>query len=253
MRRFFVAAEVLAVERPVLPEEVVRHLTVLRLAAGEEILLLDGEGGVARCRLAALGKRSGEAEVLARWRENDTAFPVTLLQALPKGDKMELILQKGTELGVGGFVPVLTGRSVAQPGAERGEARRERWQRIVCEAARQCRRPCLPSLAAPQPLDAALAAVSAELRLMLWEEGSRPLSAVLPASPPASAAVLVGPEGGFSATEATQARRAGFVPVRIGPRILRTETAGFAAAAILQYLYGDLAYSGDTAEQEDFP
>ena len=152
MRRFFVPADVLAADRPTLPEEVVRHLTVLRLGAGEEILLLDGEGAVARCRLTALGRRTGEAEVLARWREIDTAFPVTLLQALPKGEKMELVLQKGTELGIAGFVPVVAGRSVALPPAGRGEARRERWERVVREAARQSRPPCLPSLCAPGPL-----------------------------------------------------------------------------------------------------
>ena len=253
MRRFFVPPAVLAGDRPALPEEVVRHLAVLRLAAGDEILLLDGAGGVARCRLAALGRKSGEAEVLTRWHESETAFPVTLLQALPKGDKMELVLQKGTELGVCGFVPVIAERSVALPSTGRAEARHERWERIVGEAARQSRRPSLPSLGAAQPLETALAAVTADLRLMLWEEGSRPLSAVLPAQPPESAAVLVGPEGGFSADEAALARRAGFVPVRIGPRILRTETAGFAVAAILQYLYGDLGYLGDAAVQEDSP
>jgi len=252
MRRFFVSAETLAGDCATLPEEVVRHLTVLRLAAGDEILLLDGAGGVARCRLTALARRSAEARVLDRWHETETAFPVTLLQALPKGDKMELVLQKGTELGIRGFVPVIAGRSVASPAAGRGAARRDRWERVVREAARQSRRPSLPSLCAPQPLASALAAVNAELKLMLWEEGSRPLAAALPDRPPSSAAVLVGPEGGFSAEEAAQTRRAGFVPVRMGPRILRAETAGFAVAAVLQYLYGDLGdLAGGAAAQED--
>ena len=99
-----------------------------------------------------------------------------------------------------------------------------------------------------------MAAVTADLRLMLWEEESRPLAAVLPEKPPASAAVLVGPEGGFAAAEVLLARRAGFVPVRIGPRILRAETAGFAAAAVLQYLYGDLGHAaGGAAPQKESP
>jgi 16S rRNA (uracil1498-N3)-methyltransferase len=240
MRRFFLPPANMANEEITLSSEILHHLgAVLRLSAGEEIVLLDGLGNLCRCRIESLDRRSGKARVLHRWREEESALPVCLLQALPKGDKMDLVLQKGTELGVSIFVPVLAGRSISRPGT--GEEKRLlRWERIVREAARQCRRPCLPHLTSPLPLAQALSECNADLRLMLWEEESRPLAGALPTAAPRQAAILVGPEGGFSSQEAELARRAGFLPVRIGPRILRTETAGFAVASILQYLYGDL-------------
>ncbi|WP_298036200.1 16S rRNA (uracil(1498)-N(3))-methyltransferase [uncultured Desulfuromonas sp.] len=241
MRRFFVPEQTLCGSEVPLFGETLHHLgTVLRLPEGEEVLLLDGAGTVCRCRIEALAKAEGKARVLKRWQETETAFPVHLYQALPKGERMELVLQKGTELGIRAFTPLLAGRTIPRLPAARAEKRRQRWERIVREAARQCRRPCLPRLDAPRTMTEALPECDQELRLMLWEQGSRPLNEVLPPAPPRSAAILVGPEGGFGADEAGQAREAGFLPVRIGPRILRTETAGFAVAAILQYLYGDL-------------
>jgi len=244
MHRFFVPPSVLA--EPVIPltGEVLHHLaTVLRLSVNEEIVLLDGRGTLCRCRITALGKKSGQATVLERWQEQDTAFPVHLLQALPKGDKMDLVLQKGTELGIGRFSPLFSRRSVPRLAPERAAQRHQRWQRIVSGAARQSRRPILPKVAAPCLLAESLADCDEELRLMLWEEGSRPLAEALPAEAPASLALLVGPEGGFTAEEAQIAVEARFQPVHLGPRIMRSETAGFAVTAIVQYRYGDLGSS----------
>ncbi len=244
MQRFFVPPEILSGEEIPLPEEVLHHLgTVLRRPVGEQILLLDGQGTVCRCLVTSLGRRAGTARLQACWREEERTFPISILQSLPKSDKMDLVLQKGTELGVVSFVPVLTERSIPAPAGEREETRRRRWERIVREAARQCRRPILPRLAPPRPLPTALAECREELRLFLWEAESRPLAAVLPRIRPTSAAILVGPEGGFAPAEAAAARNAGFQPVHFGPRILRSETAGFAAASILQFLYGDLDLS----------
>lgn len=251
MRRFFVPPRDLTGEEVTLSGETLHHLGVLRLSAGEEILLLDGLGTLCRCRIEYLDRRSGKALVLSRWSEEESAFPVRLLQALPKGDKMDLILQKGTELGITVFTPVLAGRSVTRTAAGQEEKRLARWERIVREAARQCRRPRLPHLMTPLSLAGALEGCSADLRLMLWEAESRPLADVLPEAPPRDAAILVGPEGGFSPQEAEKARKMGFIPVRIGPRILRTETAGFAVAAILQYLYGDLGADVTALSRED--
>ncbi|MEZ4483640.1 MAG: RsmE family RNA methyltransferase [Syntrophotaleaceae bacterium] len=130
-------------------------------------------------------------------------------------------------------------------GPAKAEQRCQRWQRIVGEAARQSRRPLLPAVATPRPLIEALADCGEELRLMLWEDGSRPLAETLPTVAPASIALLVGPEGGFTTEEARTAAKTGFQPVHLGPRIMRSETAGFAVAAILQYHYGDLGTSGN--------
>jgi 16S rRNA (uracil1498-N3)-methyltransferase len=157
---------------------------------------------------------------------------------------MDLILQKGTELGITAFSPVIADRTIPLLPSGREEQRLRRWEHIIREAARQCRRPLLPRLNSPQPLATALTSTEEELRLMLWEEGNCPLAKVLPVERPRNAAILVGPEGGFSQQEADAAKSSGFIPVGIGPRILRSETAGFAVAAILQFTYGDLAVSG---------
>ncbi|MFO7981864.1 MAG: 16S rRNA (uracil(1498)-N(3))-methyltransferase [Desulfuromonadales bacterium] len=239
MRRFFVSPERLREESLDLDGELLRHLTVLRLQAGDEVLLLDGTGCVCRCHIEFLNRKDGRARCLERWREEDTALPVHLLQGVPKGDKMDVVLQKGVELGVSRLTPVICRRSVTR---NAGSVRRqERWQRIVNEAARQSRRPVLPNLDPPLPLPDAMNRCDADLRLLLWEEGSSPLQDVLPTERPASVAILVGPEGGLATEEAQLAIGHGFKPVRLGPRILRTETAALAVASVLQYLYGDWA------------
>lgn len=240
MHRFFISPDGLRNDHISLPEEVLRHMAVLRLGKGAEILLFDGIGNFCRCRIEHLDRQTGKVVVLSRDMERDTAFPIELMQALPKADKMELVLQKGTELGVSRFTPLYASRSVPKLAVRREQQRRERWLRIIREAARQSRRPVLPSLSDICSLEEALARCQSELRLMLWEEGSQPIDTVFPQRIPEGASVLVGPEGGFSDEEADIARRHGFVPVLFGPRILRSETAGFAAAAILQYRYGDL-------------
>ncbi len=241
MRRFFVSPEDFHQDSVALTGETLHHLAVvLRLAPGDEILLLDGRGTVCHCRINSLAKKGGMATVLERRQEKETALPIHLLQALPKSDKMDLILQKGTELGIGLFSPLHTDRSIPLLTESREKQRLQRWQKIVREAARQSCRSLLPEVSPLRPMNEALARCSEELRLMLWEEGSRPLADILPSAPPRSVALLVGPEGGFTAGEADSARRAGFVSVRVGPRIMRSETAGFAVAAILQFRYGDL-------------
>ncbi len=234
--RFFIPAADFGGERISLSGEPLHHLhSVLRLKTGAELLLLDGRGNCCLGRLDSVDRRAAAVTVLERWQENERCCPLQLLQALPKGDKFDLVLQKGTELGISRFQPLLSARTVSRP--ERG--RLERWQRIVSEAARQSRRPCLPSVAELLPLAEALAGVTAPLRLLLWEAGSRPLVEVLPAGAPEEVAVLVGPEGGLTGEEVALAGAAGFVPVHLGPRILRTETAGLALAAVMQFRYGD--------------
>lgn len=241
MQRFFVPPETIGRDEAILPEDVSYHLhRVLRLAVGEDVLLLDGRGGFYRCRLTTSEPRGATVRVLERWSEPESALPIHLIQSLPKADKLELVLQKGTELGITTFSPVLTERGVCHPADTQQIKRHQRWTKIVREAARQSRRPVLPHLHEIRPLKRALAQCTDSLRLVLWEEESRALDKVLPENAPASVAILVGPEGGFSGHEVELARQFGFQPVRVGPRILRSETAGFAVASILQYIYGDL-------------
>lgn len=233
MHRLFVAPEALQDAIVVISGEAFHHLSVLRLRIGDELLLLDGGGRLGRGVLRQVSRSVAQAEVLERWEEKEELLPLRLIQGLPKGEKFEWLLEKGVELGISAFTPVTTERSQA-----RGE-KLPRWQRIIQEAARQSRRPLLPRLEELRPLAQALAETTELLRLMLWEEGSLPLNAALPQVPPASCVLLVGPEGGFSAAEAQAAEDAGFIPVSLGKRILRTETAGMAVAAVLQNRYGD--------------
>ncbi len=239
--RFFLPANHLHDEVVLVTGAPLHHLKqVLRLKEGDQMILLDGGGLNCRVRLEAIAHDHARTLVLERWRETETALPVHLLQALPKGDKLDLILQKGTELGIASFQPVLTQRSVPQPDPRRLARRFQRWDRIISEAARQSRRSVLPHLQPIEPLSRALAASPGTLRLVLWEAGALALSRALPQQPPAGVSLLIGPEGGFAEAEIAQIVDYGFQPVHLGPRILRTETAGLAAASILQYVYGDL-------------
>jgi len=235
MRRFFVPPELLSAGEFDLPEETLRHMQVLRLQPGMEVELLDGRGACCSCEILALERKRGTARVKNCRQVSEKALPLTLFQGLPKGDKFDLILQKGTELGLSRFVPTLCER--CQPS---GRGRPQRWQRIMSEAARQSRRMLLPRLDETTPLAEALTACDHELKLVPWEQSATPLAEVLPSQPPRDAAILVGPEGGLTSGEVEFAMRRGFRPVSLGERILRTETAGFAVAGILQYLYGDL-------------
>lgn len=255
MRRFFVSPELLTQDRFELPGDIAHHVgRVLRLKSGAEIELLDGHGTLCHCILETAPGQALIAVVRQRQDGSETALPIDLYQGLPKSDKLELILQKGTELGIRNFIPVISERVIDRKARERGTKRLDRWRTITREAARQSQRLFLPQVEPPQLLAEALASCRAELKLMLWEDTSRPLDSALPTTPPQDVALLIGPEGGFSTAEAELAQQAGFIPVGCGPRILRTETAGFTVATILQYLYGDLRLpprtNGGTAPHE---
>ncbi len=237
---FFVPTESLQGDQVVIAGGAYHHLrNVLRCKAGCVVVLLDGHGQCCEVELEQLQTNQATTRVIRRWQERDASLPITLLQALPKGDKFDLILQKGTELGVGCFQPLETTHAVPNLNASRQSSRQQRWQRIVSEAARQSRRCFLPEVKPLQTLVKALAEPTSDLKLVLWECGSMPLAKVLPQEPPTGVRLLIGPEGGFSSTEIGAITSAGFQAVHLGPRILRTETAGLAATPILQYLYGD--------------
>ncbi len=221
-----------------LPIALRRHLqTVLRLQPGDEIQLFNGVGQLA----ISILRENGEVELLDVVNHPPPLCSLTLIQGLPKGDKLELILQKGTELGVNQFYLTAMERSVGVLKSNRKQQRLERWQKIIQEAARQSRQYHLPQLIADTSLPRVLSTIKADLKLLLWEESTTPLQEVLPQLPPQQIAVLVGPEGGISQQEADQAQAEGYQAVSLGPRILRTETAGLAIMTILQYLYGDLS------------
>jgi 16S rRNA (uracil1498-N3)-methyltransferase len=238
--RFFVPADSLQSDQIVISGEPYHHLRkVLRLREGATVLLLDGCGHCCEVQIEQLEAEQATTRLLHQWHETQESLKITLLQALPKGDKFDLVLQKGTELGIHTFQAVETEHAVPNLTAARLQKREQRWQRIASEAARQSRRTFLPQVKPLQTLSEVLKGSSNDLKLVLWEAGSRPLAEALPEEPPTGVRLLIGPEGGFSSTEINSITAAGFQPVHLGPRILRTETAGLAATPILQYLYGD--------------
>jgi 16S rRNA (uracil1498-N3)-methyltransferase len=197
----------------------------------------------ATASIAALGKDRVHVEIAAPvCALRDSALRITLYQGLPKGDKLDEILQKCTELGIDRVVPFVAERSVNRPGGERRDRKVRRWEKIVLEAARQSGRSSLPSVGFADCLFAAIQGENSSLGLLLWEEEQEQrLKTVLERTGnTASIAVIVGPEGGLTDMEAAAARSAGFMPVTLGRRILRTETAGPAIVAILQYILGDI-------------
>ena len=190
---------------------------------------------------SATGRRGAEAEVTgARPLANESPLAITLAQGVARGEKMDLVLQKGTELGVAAFAPINTERTEVKLDAERAAKRLAHWQGILAAACEQSGRARLPRLGEPVSLANYAVAENAPVKLVLDPQAGLGLhDLALPAA--AEVALLVGPEGGLSDRDLAAARAAGFTGLRLGPRILRTETAGLAAIAALQALYGDLA------------
>lgn len=223
--------------------EQLRHVrTVLRLAAGDELRATDGAGAEYRVRIERIGRESGRAAVLERTApQRESSLEIVLAQSLPKGDRFAYLLEKAVELGVSGIIPVLSRRTVRM--ARGGEAALGRWRRIVESAVAQSGRTRLPAVHAPVPLEelAAVTDRAGALRLFLCEAAAGGLHGVLGDRPaPREVVVAVGPEGGWAAEEARLTADAGFLPARLGPRTLRTETAGIAAIAVIQHRWGDL-------------
>jgi 16S rRNA (uracil1498-N3)-methyltransferase len=245
MRRFFIDENAIKDACAVITGNLFCHMTrVLRLKIGTRVLLSDGLG---RRHVGVIESITKENLVVRL--EESTLEPerppgpfVTLYQGLPKGSKMEFILQKCTELGVDSLVPFVAGRSVAQLPQNREADRLERWRRIVTEAARQSHRTSIPELRPVIDFSELIASANQSVKLLLWEEEkANRLKSVLGSLPlPDSVAIMVGPEGGLSKDEVAAATEAGFIPVTLGSRILRTETAGIALLAVLQFYWGDM-------------
>jgi len=243
MRRFFVPDTTFLADATFdLSPELFKHMgNVLRLKVGDEIELLDGCGTIAHCRLSSLSDKTGRVLVLATRKAPYPRLTIELIQGTAKGDKLDLVLQKGTELGANRFILSTMERSIGRLKEDRLTAKLDRWKKITQEAARQCKQTHLPAVDTASSLSEAIHKSQGQLKLMLWEEETQALPSVLPDRPPTSICILVGPEGGLTKKEADLAISAGFKSVRLGERILRTETAGLAIMSIMQYLYGDLS------------
>jgi 16S rRNA (uracil1498-N3)-methyltransferase len=243
MRRFAIAPERIVDGRVTFDALETRHLArVLRLEAGDTVVATDGAGHDYTVRLDAVRPRASGIVVGVADAAAESPLAVTLVQGVPKSDKLEAIVRAATELGVARIVPALTARSVVRMADRQTGARVARWQRVAREAAKQCGRAVVPEVTPPRELEACLdEARDVDVSLCLWEKPASPLGAALATDArPRRVAVLVGPEGGLEPREVDAARARGWRVVGLGSRILRTETAGPAIIAVLQSHWGDL-------------
>lgn len=223
-----------------LPENAAHHASrVLRLRAGDEAMLFNGDGNDYLVDLLRVSKEGVTAKVKS-WQSIDRESPlkVTLAQAISSGDRMDFTLQKAVELGVGAVQPLAAERSVVKLSGERAERRREHWQNVVISACEQSGRAAVPDVAMPTPMLHWLGSMpDFSLKLMLSPVAERTLHDLPP--PDGHICLLIGCEGGFAPTEIQAAESMGFTPVRLGPRVLRTETAALTALSAIQTLWGD--------------
>lgn len=243
MPRFFLCADKFTGENVVIDGENAVHISrSLRMKAGDTVTLCDGEGNDYECVLESFT----DTEIIASITEKkkctaEPPYKVTLMQCLPKGDKMEYIVQKSVELGVFGILPVSSSRCVVKLDDKSASKKTVRWQKIAHEAAGQCGRGIIPEILPPTSFDKALEmAKDADLKLFCYEGNPvRPLSDILRSTEgvPKSVFVLIGSEGGFSVEEAQKAKERGFEIAGLGPRILRTETAPLCVLSVLSAFF----------------
>lgn len=219
------------------------HLArVLRLSVGDGVFVFDGEGNEWECEVASVGKREAELTILRQLTDAvESPLRLTLAQALVKGDKFDLIVQKATELGVTRIVPLMTDHSDIKRAEERAEQKLERWRRISLEALKQCGRRRLVELAEPQRFLEFCQPSAETPSLIFSERGGRSLREVAAELGAVNQlTVCVASEGGWSEAELNKAETNNFVAVHLGHRILRTETAAISAVALTQHLFGDI-------------
>lgn len=224
-----------------LPTETAHHIHVLRLGIGEHISLFNGQGGEYTATLVALEKRRATCEIKTfSPREVELPYAITLAQALPEGSKMDWIIEKAVELGATAIQPLAAKRCVVRLSEERAARRNEHWNGIVISAAEQCGRNRLPHLAQLADFERWTCQQTLHPRIVLTPRASQPLSDWARHHPPQSVTLIVGPEGGLTEQEEMLACDQGVLPLSIGPRVLRTETAGLAALAALNAMWGEM-------------
>ena len=239
MTRLFVEDDLSSRSEFSLNEEDSRYISqVLRMRAGEEVTVVDGNGLECLCEVFSLSKKEVTLKIVDK-HENNTEPPykVTLFQSVSKGERMDLTIQKATELGVYEIVPVLSERCVVRLDPKDSKSKIDRWQKIALEASRQSGRGIVPKITSPVSFDEALSMIeSFDLTVFPWEEEKdKGLKTALREFSGKTIAVFIGPEGGFEQSEADEAQSRGALRVTLGPRILRTETAGAAVLAMIVY------------------
>ncbi|MEK7229629.1 MAG: 16S rRNA (uracil(1498)-N(3))-methyltransferase [Candidatus Binatota bacterium] len=245
MARFFVPRKELQDKKGSVSGPELDHMRrVLRLRPGDRVTLFDDEGWEHEGVIRSYTDRLGEVEILTSFQsERESSLDITLAQALGKGEKMDLVVEKATELGVRAIAPFLSSRTVPRLDRAKMERRQARWGKIALSATKQSGRARIPEILGVSDFPALVSrSWECDLKLLFWEEESRLSLTQLRAETPqlGSLLLVIGPEGGFSSEEASEAMRHGFKAVRLGRRILRTETAALAALSIVQFLWGDM-------------
>lgn len=222
-----------------LPESVHRHaVQVLRLKAGAPVRLFDGQGRELEATLTLVERKRSKVQLERELdTQSESPLEITLLQGISRGERMDFAIQKAVELGVKTIIPVVTERCNVQLSKERAEKRLKHWQGVLTSACEQSGRAYMPELAPVTKLDEAMTATADALKLVLDPQAQQRFHSL---PQPQALTLLIGPEGGLSDAEISQAQQAGFTAVQFGPRILRTETAAVAALAVVQTLWGDL-------------
>ena len=244
MRRFFIASEQINRPDPHLKGDEARHiLQVLRMRVGDRLILFDNTNQEYQARIRSLSGETVYLELLDRKtvvRESPLRISLGLPMIRPQ--PFEWILQKGTELGVSSFHPFYSVHSRQNFEKTETASRMKRWQKIIIEAAKQCERNVLPEFFPPVPFSDLLNEGQAALKIIPYEEeAAKNLKEFeWPSSEPGSIFGLIGPEGGFHKEEIKQAERKDFIPISLGPRILRSETAALALVCLLQFIWGDM-------------
>ena len=241
--RLFCPGEIAAGQTLSLPDKPAHHARdVLRLAVGDEVNLLNGLGGEFRARLASVTKKQVTVDILEfHRREAEAPYPVTIAQCLAGGDKMDWVVEKSVELGATTIQPLAAARAVLRLNPERAAKRLQHWRAIAQSACEQCGRNRIPAIAPLALIDhwLALMRTQAGLKLMLSPVHATTFSSLPRPAPGTPITLLIGPEAGLSDAEEAHADAAGFTPILLGPRVMRTETAALAALAAIHARWGD--------------
>ncbi|WP_439133107.1 16S rRNA (uracil(1498)-N(3))-methyltransferase [Pseudomaricurvus sp.] len=217
-----------------------RHVgKVLRMQAGRELVLFNGQGGEYTATISDVGKKKVRVSIASFDDvERESPLPIHLGIGISRGERMDWVLQKVTELGAARITPLFTERTEVKLTGPRLEKKQQHWQQILISACEQCQRNTLPQLQTAQRFEDWLPSVTEASRFVLHHRTDTSLAK---SDKPTSVALLIGPEGGLSAAEIQRAQQQEFLPLALGPRVFRTETAPIAAISVLQYLWGDLS------------
>ncbi|SFB12912.1 16S rRNA (uracil1498-N3)-methyltransferase [Collimonas sp. OK607] len=241
MPRFYVSTPLEIGQVLVLPEAVAHHLLVLRLGLAAPVTLFNGTGGEYTATISSIEKKRVCAEIKTfSPREVELPYAITLAQALPESSKLDWIIEKAVELGVAAIQPLAAQRCVVRLNSERAEKKQSHWQAVIVAAAEQSGRNRMPTLSTLSPFTDWVQQQDLHKRILLSPRGEQSLSDWARHQPPQALALLIGPEGGFTEAEENLACSQGALMLSMGPRILRTETAGLAALAAINAIWGEM-------------